>query len=109
MGAAPDKITDYVSTETFLQHNSGVADGLDGLGAALQALAEAGKAMVYDKNHMILGQGNFVLAGSEGQFLGKHVSFYDLFRIEEGKIVEHWDVIEEIPEQDKWMNNNGKF
>jgi predicted SnoaL-like aldol condensation-catalyzing enzyme len=109
MGAAPDKITDYVSTETYLQHNSSVADGLDGLGAALQALAEAGTPMVYEKNHMILGQGNFVLTVSEGQFLGKHVSYYDLFRVEDGKIVEHWDVIEEIPAKDKWMNNNGKF
>lgn len=109
MGNAPDKITDYISTKQYLQHNTGVADGLDGLGAALQALAEAGTPMIFEKNHMILGQGNFVLAVSEGQFLGEHVAFYDLFRIEGGKIVEHWDVIETIPAEENWMNDNGKF
>jgi len=109
MGAAPEKITDYVSSDKYFQHNTGVADGLDGLGSALQALAEAGMPMVYTENHMILAEGNFVLAVSEGEFLGEYVSFYDLFRLEEGKIVEHWDVIEEIPAESEWKNTNGKF
>jgi predicted SnoaL-like aldol condensation-catalyzing enzyme len=30
-------------------------------------------------------------------------------RIENDRIVEHWDVIEEIPPKDKWMNKNTKF
>lgn len=108
-GANPAKITEYVSTEEYIQHNAAVGDGLDALGKALKAMAEAGTPMVYTKNHMVLGEGNFVLTVSEGKFLGKHVSFYDLFRVENGKIVEHWDTIEEIPAKDKWMNNNGKF
>ena len=41
-----------------------LTDGLDGLGAALAAMAEAGVAMVYDTNHIILGKGNFVLSVS---------------------------------------------
>lgn len=109
MGAAPEKITDYISTEEYLQHNTGVADGLDGLGAALTALAEAGMPMSYSDNHAVYGQGNFVLAVSEGEFLGEHVAFYDLFRLEAGKIVEHWDVIETIPAEEQWQNDNGKF
>jgi predicted SnoaL-like aldol condensation-catalyzing enzyme len=95
--------------EDYLQHNTMVADGLDGLGAALQALADAGTPMVYSKNHKILGEGNFVLSVSEGTFMGKPTSFYDLFRIDAGKIVEHWDTIEAIPSQDQWKNSNGKF
>ena len=65
--------------------------------------------MVYTRNHLVLGEGNFVLAVSEGIFLGKHSSFYDLFRIESGKVVEHWDTIEEIPLRSDWKNTNGKF
>lgn len=109
MGKNPEKITTYISTEKYLQHNPAVADGLPALGKALEGMAKAGMPMTYSKNHMILGQGNFVLSVSEGQFLNKHVSFYDLFRVEKGKIVEHWDTIEEIPAKDQWKNKNGKF
>ena len=79
------------------------------LGDALKGMAEAGMPMTYTENHMILGEGNFVLTVSEGHFLNKHVAFYDLFRVEDQKIVEHWDVIEEIQPREQWKNSNGKF
>lgn len=105
-----ENITDYINPEKYLQHNSSVADGLDGLGVALQYFEENGLMLQYDKIHKVLGEGNFVLTVSEGKF-GKddHVAYYDLFRVEEGKIVEHWDVIQTIPPQGDWKNSNGKF
>ena len=109
MGSNPSKITEYISTETYYQHNPAVGDGLEALGKALEEMAKAGTPMQYEKNHLILGEGNFVLTVSEGLFLGKKVSFYDLFRVENGKVVEHWDTIEEIPPQSEWKNQNGKF
>ncbi len=109
MGANPDKITDYISTETYHQHNPGVKDGLAGLGEAIAALTEAGMPMIYEKNHIILGEGNFVLSVSEGVFMKEKVSFYDIFRIEDGKIVEHWDTIERILSDSAAKNSNGKF
>src|SRR6185295_7661153 len=72
-------------------------DQLSGLGAALQAMAKAGVTMKYHRIHKVLGEGNFVLVVSEGQFAGKPSSFYDLFRLRSGKIAEHWDIIESIP------------
>ena len=108
-GRDPSKITDYIIPEKYDQHNPAVADGLDALGKALQEMADTGMPMTYTRNHMILAEGNFVLAVSEGQFLGKHVAFYDLFRVEQGKLVEHWDIIEEIPSKENWKNDNGKF
>jgi predicted SnoaL-like aldol condensation-catalyzing enzyme len=109
LGKNPNKITHYISTQKYIQHNPNVKDGLAGLGEAIQALEDAGIPMKYEKNHKILGEGNFVLSVSEGVFMKKHVSFYDLFRIEDNKIVEHWDTIEEIPSKDTWQNDNGKF
>jgi predicted SnoaL-like aldol condensation-catalyzing enzyme len=53
--------------------------------------------------------GNFVLLISEGLFDAKPTAFYDLYRIENGKQVEHWDVLETIPPTDQWKNPNGKF
>ena len=68
-----------------------------------------GIAMVYDEIHMVLAQGNFVLAVSEGTFGGAPTSYYDLWRVENGKIAEHWDVMETIADEATWQNQNGKF
>lgn len=105
-----DKLATYINPTSYLQHNSGVADGLDGLGAALKYFAENGLVMEYTKLHKVMGEGNFVLTLSEGKFgKGDYVAFYDLFRIENKQIVEHWDVIQPIPAQAEWKNQNGKF
>lgn len=110
MGGNSDKLTQYISTRQYLQHNSSIADGLDGLGAALKHFADNGLVLKYEKLHKVLGEGNFVLAISEGRFgAGDHVAYYDLFRLEDGLIVEHWDVIESIPPRAEWQNQNGKF
>lgn len=103
------KLGSFIDGENYLQHNPAVGDGLSGLSAALEAMAKAGVVMKYDRVHKVLGEGNFVLVISEGQFGGKHVAFYDLFRVQGGKIVEHWDVIEAIPPRSEWKNANGKF
>jgi predicted SnoaL-like aldol condensation-catalyzing enzyme len=103
------KLASYFDGDNYLQHNPAVADGLSGLGAALEAMAKAGMVMKYERVHKVLGEGNFVLVISEGQFGGKHVAFYDLFRVQRGKIAEHWDVIEAIPPTAQWKNANGKF
>lgn len=104
-----EKLAGYFDGDSYIQHNPQIGDGLSGLGAALAALAEQGIAMVYDQVHKVLGEGNFVLVASEGSFGGQHVAFYDLFRVENGRIAEHWDTIESIPPRDEWKNNNGKF
>jgi len=95
--------------DAYLQHNTQIADGLSGLGAALAAMAEQGVSMVYDTVHMVLAQGDMVLGVSEGTFGGAPTSYYDLWRVEDGKIAEHWDVMETIAERDTWANENGKF
>lgn len=104
-----DKLTDYIDGDNYIQHNPHIGDGLSGLGKALEAMAKQGITMKYDRIHKVLGEGNFVLVVSEGKIGGKHISFYDLFRVENGKIAEHWDTIEPIPEKTDWKNTNGKF
>ena len=108
-GNRPEKTADYFNGDVYIQHNTGIADGLSGLGAALASMADQGISMVYDRVHMVLAQGNFVLAVSEGSFGGVPTSYYDLWRIENGRIAEHWDVMETIADPATWMNSNGKF
>ena len=108
-GNNPDKTADYFDGDTYIQHNTAIADGVSGLNAALTALAEQGIQMIYDETHMVLAQGNFVLAVSEGTYGGAPTSYYDLWRVENGKIAEHWDVMETIADESTWQNNNGKF
>lgn len=109
MGQAPEKLTSYFDGDNYMQHNPAIADGLSGLGAALAEMAKNGVAMTYERLHKVLGEGNFVLTISEGQFAGQHVAFYDLFRVEAGKIAEHWDVVEPILPKEQHQNTNGKF
>lgn len=99
----------FFDGDRYIQHNSGIADGLSGLGKALEELGKMGISMVYNKIHMVLGEGNFVLVVSEGRFGDKHTSYYDLFRVENGKIAEHWDILETILPESDWKNENGKF
>ena len=108
-GNNPDKTADYFDGDTYLQHNTAIADGVSGLNAALSALAQQGIQMIYDETHMVLAQGNYVLAVSEGTYGGAPTSYYDLWRVENGKIAEHWDVMETIADPSTWQNDNGKF
>jgi len=103
------KLANYFDGDNYIQHNSGIADGLSGLGKALEELGKAGISMVYNEIHMVMGEGNFVLVVSEGTFGDKHTSYYDLFRVENGRIAEHWDVLETIIPESEWKNSNGKF
>ena len=108
-GEHPEHLTSYYDGDRYIQHNTAIADGLSGLGAALAAMAEQGIAMVYDQTHMVLADGDYGLACSEGTFGGVPTTYYDLFRVEHGFIAEHWDVMETVADPDTWQNQNGKF
>lgn len=109
MGKNPDRIADSISADSYAQHNPDIADGLEGVTSAFTAMAEQGVTLRYNTLHKVIGEGNFVLTMAEGEFAGKPTAFYDLFRVEAGKVVEHWDVLETIPSQDQWQNESGKF
>jgi predicted SnoaL-like aldol condensation-catalyzing enzyme len=104
-----EKLAGYFDGDHYLQHNPQIGDVLSGLSAAFEALAKAGLTIKYDRIHRVLGEGDFVLVMSEGQFAGNHSAFYDLFRVSNGKLAEHWDTIETIPPVSEWKNANGKF
>ncbi|NSY40570.1 nuclear transport factor 2 family protein [Leisingera sp. ANG59] len=103
-----DQLPEYISAD-LIQHNPDLADGLPALREALTATQNGTPAIQYQHLHRVLAEGNFVLCACEGQRGGTHTSFYDLYRIEDGRIAEHWDTIEAIPPRSEWKNDNGKF
>jgi predicted SnoaL-like aldol condensation-catalyzing enzyme len=104
------KLENYIDNESYTEHNPRIGDGIAALTSALSAhSANKGFEIQYHKNHRLLAEGSFVLSVSEGYFHGVHSAFYDLFRVTQGKIIEHWDTTEAIPNRAEWKNDNGKF
>ena len=108
MGKNLGNISTYISADHYAQHNPDIKDGLGGIIEAVQTLTAQGSMFNYKKIHKVLGEGNFVLTVSEGEQAGKSLVFYDLLRIEDGKVVEHWDVIQPIPTENL-ANSNTMF
>jgi predicted SnoaL-like aldol condensation-catalyzing enzyme len=49
------------------------------------------------------------LRQNDGKPAGDILEIYDLFRLQRGKIVEHWDVLQPLAPQSEWANGNGPF
>lgn len=93
--------------ENMVQHASYMGDGF----AALLAILGPPPAGVTSQsiNHLRLADGDFVFTASEDRTDGKSTAYFDFFRIENGKIAEHWDTVQKVPARSDWKNNNGKF
>jgi len=108
VGRQLDLLETYVD-DGVIQHNPEITDGAAALRAALAATDGTEPRLRYTQIHRVLAEGNFVLCMCEGYKAGAHTSFYDLFRVADGKIAEHWDTIETIAPRSEWKNDNGKF
>ena len=109
LGKNPGLLAAYFDGDNYIQHSPHIADGLTGLHAALQALKKKNIEFEYTHIHQVIGQGDFVLTVSEGLFDNQPTAFYDMFRVENGKIAEHWDVVEAILPAEKRKNSNSRF
>jgi predicted SnoaL-like aldol condensation-catalyzing enzyme len=82
----------YINPNKYIQHNLAVGEGLAGFGAVLQALP---KGSAKASTVRAFQDGDFVFTHTEYNFFGPKIGF-DIFRFEDGKIVEHWDNLQEI-------------
>lgn len=104
-----DQLTDFIDANTYVEHNPRLGDDVTMLRSALESESEGGRHIDYHHIHRVLAEGNFVLCVSEGHNKSVHTAFYDLFRLANGKIVEHWDATEKVAPRGEWKNDNGKF
>lgn len=104
-----ERLADYIGS-SYIQHNPNSGNGLLSAQAFLVAVKAQGVPLAYTSSPLVVADGNFVLVGSEG-YLGRvqaeadtapnmgpfaYTVFYDLFRVNGGKVVEHWDVIQRV-------------
>lgn len=108
-GAHYENAAKYISDKKYIQHNPMAKDGLEGMREAMLYMAKQGMTLKFEKTYRIIAEGNFVFAHSKGEFLGKKVIFADLFRLENGKIVEHWDLIQDEVPADKAKNGHDMY
>jgi len=92
-----DAIDKYIG-DVYIQHNPGVTDGKDALKSAVKVWFKGAPKEKIDIQHLA-ADGNFVYIHTKSQRGDKTYSVIDIFRIEKGKIVEHWDVMQEVPKQ----------
>jgi len=97
----------------YRQHNPNVADGIDGAVRALTRLTHEVYPQMRQEVKRTVAQGDLVavhsryVPGDGDRERGSGQAAVDIFRLEHGKIVEHWDVLQDIPE--KSANDNSMF
>ena len=85
----------YINANKYIQHNLAVKDGLAGFGEVMAMLPKgSAKAKVIRAYE----DGKYVFAHTKYDFFGPKAGF-DIFRFEDGKIVEHWDNLQTIVEK----------
>lgn len=92
----------------FVHHNPDVQQGPMGIVEYFQG-GDA-QPIGYESIELVVADGNFVLVGSEG-FRGgadDYAVFYDLFRVSDGRIAEHWNIVQNI-DLDAVPHDNGLF
>ncbi len=103
-GGDPSRVGEFIA-DGYIQHSGEVADGLE----AFRELAIApDKPLLYSELVLLVGQGNFVATLCKATWEGAPYAQGDLFRLEDGLIVEHWINNEAIGPESEWVNS-GKF
>lgn len=90
-----DAVDKYIG-DNYIQHNPAVGDGKEALKEALRVWFKDAPKEKIDIQH-IGADGNFVYIHTKSKQGNKTISVMDIFRVDGGKVVEHWDVMQEVP------------
>lgn len=99
-------VDDYISKD-FVQHNPTLTDGPEGVKALIQRLASQGVEKQKIEFKHVVADGDVVILHSRYEMAGKEWRFIDIYRVENSRLVEHWDAMMQMPENR--ANNNLMF
>ena len=109
IGGDVEHAGEFIDTSAYIAHSPVRAAGLERDHGSFVPNADAPK-VTYVRYHITLAEGNFVFIQGEARIGDEQVlEVYDLFRLRDGKIVEHWDVLQALAPRDQWANPNGPF
>jgi predicted SnoaL-like aldol condensation-catalyzing enzyme len=98
---------DDCMSKDFVQHNPTIADGPEGVKQLLQRLASQGVPKQKIDFRHVVADGDVVMLHSRYEMAGKEWRFIDIYRVENGKLAEHWDAMMQAP--DARANSNPMF
>lgn len=92
----------------YIQHNPMAPTGRDAAIAFLEPFFAANPNLTYSIKR-IIAEGNLVAVHAHGKMSAEDrgIAVIDILRVDGCKVVEHWDVVQPVPEQS--ANNNGMF
>ena len=87
----------YVEPD-YIQHNPGIADGRDAAIAALEPMFSSPGAKFEIKRILVDGDMAVIHLFGRGETATKGAAVADIYRLKNGKIVEHWDILQPMPD-----------
>lgn len=98
-----DRLSDFIA-EDMIEHSGAIAAGRTGYAKWLASPAFGSYEFLFN----LIGQGDLVVTYGKRNAGGKDIAVFDLYRVKDGKIAEHWMNEEEISPRENW-GNSGKF
>lgn len=95
---------EFFADDLMIRHEPGVRDGVANFLADVAVLM---KERTIDEIKLLLGEGDLVFVAAKGTHRGAPCVYVDLYRVEQGKIVEHWGFPEAVPPPHECRNQNG--
>ncbi len=88
----------------MIRHEPGVRDGVSEFLRDVEVIMQH---RTIDEIKLLIGQGDLVFIAAKGTSEGKPCLDLDLYRAQDGKVVEHWGFPEMVPTPEEWKNQNG--
>jgi predicted SnoaL-like aldol condensation-catalyzing enzyme len=100
-----DAIDQYFSSD-YIQHNPAMPNGTEGLKHVIPTLPPDFK---YEPATLVQSDDIVMVHGRFSNWFGKNYIAVDIFKVTDGKLVEHWDVLQEEVPAEKTVSGNAMF